>query len=239
MLLTGCATSSVEESSDLFLPTRPITETTGPARRQASLIPPSELIFLGVLTGLYEDGVRNDVVERMIRVDEVTGMPLSFVFACPACMPAFDALRAYQSRPGFYRSKLEADTFGPGLGRRLRERVLSEEGAVHRAAVQDLISRWVDAFVSRLEWGQGEHEALAKQLEEYRVKGTALLEQYQQGGSEIIRSAPDLPESTREYYRQAARVYADWVACPTCEGVQRSSGAMPLGRLPSEYGERR
>ena len=47
------------------------------------------LIFHAVLRGLYEDGVRDDVIARLTRTDAATGMPYSFVYACPcACLPS-------------------------------------------------------------------------------------------------------------------------------------------------------
>ncbi|MDP6518592.1 MAG: hypothetical protein QF411_01725 [Planctomycetota bacterium] len=77
--------------------------------------PTQRLIFHAVLRGLFEDGVRDDVIGRLTRTDQATGMPYSFVYACPVCMPAYNALRVYAQRPEFYGDKQGATTFGPGL----------------------------------------------------------------------------------------------------------------------------
>ena len=76
----------------------------------------TQLVFFAVLEGLYEDGVGTDDVDRILAVDPKTKQPRleeHFVYSCPLCMPAFDAMVLYRSRPNFYGRKDSSDNFGP------------------------------------------------------------------------------------------------------------------------------
>ncbi len=194
------------------------------------------LIFHAVLRGLYEDGVRDDVIARLTRTDAATGMPYSFVYACPVCMPAFNALRVYAARPAFYGDKMGATTFGPGLPGELRARLLSEDGPRHRAAIQEIIGGWLAKHIDAMKPTPEERTALDTELEELSEKGLAMLRSYLDGLPVNVLAEPGLPESTREYYRAAATVYADWESCPSCDGASEACDTtaptmgMPGGR---------
>ncbi|MBI3818234.1 MAG: hypothetical protein HY286_06045 [Planctomycetes bacterium] len=61
----------------------------------------SQFIFYAVLEGCYQDGLTTQAAESLVRLDAESGQPKNFIYACPICMPAFDALRVYKTRPKF------------------------------------------------------------------------------------------------------------------------------------------
>jgi hypothetical protein len=83
--------------------------------RQAALGDLPRSIFLAVLEGLYTDGVSNEVVDAILTRDSTSDRPQPFVYACPICMPAHDALQTYRARPASYGRNIRVDTFHPGL----------------------------------------------------------------------------------------------------------------------------
>ena len=63
------------------------------------------LVFFAALEGLYLDGVDTETAELLATVDEKSGAPRYFIYSCPLCMPALDAVRLYAGRPKFYGDK--------------------------------------------------------------------------------------------------------------------------------------
>lgn len=167
--------------------------------------PVSRFLFFAVLEGLYEDGVSNEIVERVTELDARTGWPKHFIYACPICMPAFDAFRSYRSRTAFYGRKWACDTFGEGLDKELARRLLDRDDLVLGNALQERIERWTARRIELLRLTDVERDALSHELAERRKRGTEFLRSYQANGS-----APQ---------------YAGMKSCPLCEGA---SGACPL-----------
>ena len=141
-----------------------------------------QLIFFAVLEGLYTDGVSNEVVDRLTELDEKANMPLHFIYSCPICMPALNALRVYQQRPRFFGDKAGRNTFGKGLSAEIQSRLLGENVG-KMAELQRCIERWVRVRLSTMRLRSEEQEQWTKLIEEARKKGQAALENFKKEGS--------------------------------------------------------
>jgi len=155
-------------------------------------------IFFAVLQGLYRDGVPNDLVDRIIRIDEQTRYPANFVWACPVCMPAYEAFRLYRGRPAF-NDKGQRDTFGPGLPKDQVEKLTAVDQAVSQLAIEELIQGWMDRRMDELRLTADERAEWRMEMEKRRKEGMTYLDMYKDqglGGS-----------------------YAGMKTCPVCEGA--------------------
>ncbi|MCE9594702.1 MAG: hypothetical protein K8S98_10965 [Planctomycetes bacterium] len=153
-----------------------------------SYVPPqlrpsyTEELFLAVLTGLYHDGVSNEVVTKLTALDPKSGWPRDFVYSCNICMPAFDAMRAYLARPGFYARKVAADTFGSGLPDEVERRLLSDDASVRRAAIRELVERWMRVHLESKRPTDAERAEWADEMAVRRKAALQLLELYKANG---------------------------------------------------------
>lgn len=138
----------------------------------------SQLIFLAVLEGLYRDGPSNDDIDLMIPPSKDGGLPRfndHFVYACPLCHPAYEALRLYRMRPRFYGLKGGADRFGPGLPPEVRAQLRSDDAELRRGAIQSLIEKWVSARLDLMRLSESERADITAQMEEGRKSGMEML----------------------------------------------------------------
>lgn len=159
--------------------------------------PYEEHIFFAVLEGLYHDGVSNEIVDRILAKDEVTGYPANFVWACPACMPAYNAFRVYRDRTTFQGEKIPRDRFGPGLAPEKAERLTAVDVPVAQVALEELISGWMDRRMESLRLTEDERSEWRNEMEGRRKLGMSFLAGYRNlGGS-----------------------YASMKTCPICEGA--------------------
>lgn len=158
-------------------------------------------IFHAVVEGLYHDGVRTTVVERLATIDIESGAPRYLVHGCPLCMPVLDGLRLYAVRPRFHSTKEGSDTFGAGLGEEMRARIASEDPKVVRDALQELVGRWIDTALDRRRLTASERAVWQSYISDLREKGNAMLDGYVRSDDEHLR-----------------RVYEGWRSCPVCEG---------------------
>lgn len=117
----------------------------------------SGLVFFGVLEGLYRDGVPNEAVDSILLCDPESGRYLHFVYGCPLCTPALDALRTYRNRAPFYARKAFRDTFGPGLAPETLERLASEDIQVRLSAIEELVRSWVSRRLEGMRFTPEEH----------------------------------------------------------------------------------
>lgn len=140
-------------------------------------------VFFAVLEGLYQDGVSSEDVDLVLREDPATGLAMHFVPGCPLCNPALDAFRVYRARPAFVSVKADADTFGCGLGERLRAALRSGEMAERLGAVQELIERWLRARLDAMRLTPAERSAYRNAIEDRSKKGMALLLERQGSGT--------------------------------------------------------
>jgi hypothetical protein len=139
-------------------------------------------IFFAVLEGLYTDGVQTEVVERIVEIDPESKYPANFVYACPICMPAYDAFAAYRARPGFIARKDNKTAFGDGLASEEVRALTSGPLADRHAAIQRLVQRWMDRYVDSRRFNDEERARWRQAMEERRKKGMATLVQYRAQG---------------------------------------------------------
>jgi len=156
-------------------------------------------VFFAVLEGLYEDGVSDEDVDRILRVDPATKAPRHFVPGCPLCNPALDAFRAYRSR-GDWHYKSGGNTFGPGLDESTRRALASEKLGDRFAAVQGLIQRWVSARVRLMRLTNAERKQWNLAIAEMARKGNEIL-----GSMRTFGTAGEL---------------GTMKACPICSGAE-------------------
>lgn len=139
-------------------------------------------IFGAVLAGLYRDGVANEVVDAVTAIDSKQNWPAHFVYACPICMPAFDAFRAYRARPGFFGDKMGRDTFGPGLPAAATAALCGDDPQALQRALQAMVQRWLEARQHELRLSPAERAEWADEMERRRLKGAEFLTVYKQQG---------------------------------------------------------
>ena len=107
-----------------------------------------KLIFYAVLEGLYEDGVAGEALELIIpdersMILEEAPEKTNFVYACPICMPTFDALCLYKARSPFYAQKgTKYNTYGPGLPEEVLKQLKSTPQD-RRDTIEKLINKWI------------------------------------------------------------------------------------------------
>jgi hypothetical protein len=169
----------------------------------------TQLVFFAVLEGLYEDGVSTEDVDRILAVDPKTKalrLEEHFVYGCPLCLPTFDAMVLYRSRPTFHGRKNSADTFGPGLEPALKKKLDSVQKADQLEAIQALVNRWVGRRLDSMRLTKDEREQWTAMIEEGRQKGMASLQAAQAGNR---------------------NEYLGWKGCAICDG---SAGACQATR---------
>ena len=155
-------------------------------------------IFFAVLEGLYRDGVPSDLVDRITAIDDQTHYPRNFVWACPVCMPAYEAFCVYRARPGFH-DKEHSDTFGPGLPKEQVERLAAVDLAVSQRAIEELIQNWMDRRMDELRLTADERTEWRNEMAKRRKLGMTYLEGYRNAG--------------------LGGSYAGMKTCPICEGA--------------------
>lgn len=140
----------------------------------------SRIIFFAVLQGLYEDGVSNEMVDCVIPPDE-NGKPqygTHFVYACPLCMPAFEALKIYRKREPFQGLKLGGDTLGKGLPMEVVQKLQSDDLNERLPAIQGLIEQWVRRHLDKLDLTDDERQRIAGQMEMGMKRGIVMLDRF-------------------------------------------------------------
>jgi hypothetical protein len=164
----------------------------------------SHEIFFAVLEGLYEDGVSSEAVDAITAKDPEHGYPANFVWACPVCMPAYEAMLTYRARPRFDFKKGPQD-FGPGLDEATMARLTTGEIAERQQAIMGLVERWLARRIEARRLTQVERDVWREEMAMRRKKGMSMLQSYQQQGMKGS--------------------YAKMKACPFCDGANK-----PLGR---------
>lgn len=151
----------------------------------------SQHVFFAVLEGLYEDGVSTEAVELLIGPPSLPPekrFARTFVYGCPLCHPAYEALVLYGVRGELYGQKRPVDTLGPGLAPSEMERLQSSDEAVRRDVAQELVARWVSRRLARLDLSEADRADLARQMEKSRAQGERLLKAEQARGGTGWRS---------------------------------------------------
>jgi hypothetical protein len=140
------------------------------------------------------------VVDALTTRDEETGWPHHFIYACPVCMPSWDAFAVYRQRPGFFSRKLPRDTWGPGLDEETRRGLLEGGRGQRMFVLRELVRRWIDARLDRQRLIPAEREAYAKRFERMRKEGLGFLRVYQAD-------------------EKLAHIYAGADFCPFCDAA--------------------
>ncbi|TAH39761.1 MAG: hypothetical protein EYC70_02945 [Planctomycetota bacterium] len=139
----------------------------------------SRTIFFAVLEGLYADGADNDTVDVILRLDPRNGYPELFVYACPICMPAYDAFRVYRQRAEFFNRKSRTDTFGAGLPADVRAQFTAPDRDTRWKALNVLVEGYVQERLAGMRLTEAEQREWRQRMEEGRKKGMSYLIQYQ------------------------------------------------------------
>lgn len=135
-------------------------------------------LFFAVLEGLYVDGVSNPVVDAILARGGERNEPTNFVWGCPICMPAYEALRLYRARPHFESFKGLSDTFGPGLDDGLTQRVTGADAGARMQAIEELVTRWTGRRMDALRLDEAERATWQREMEMLRKKGMSMLFDY-------------------------------------------------------------
>lgn len=176
-----------------------------PARAASALESDAQLlIFHAVLEGLYTDGVSNEVVDAITELDGEVQWPKHFIYACPICMPAFNAFRSYRVRPVFFGDKQQRTEFGPGLDAARKKALLSDDLKVRHLAIKDLVKGWVERRLKRDRLTEKELAQFERRYEEYAKKGLGYLQSYQQ--------------------TEGLNIYDHMEYCPLCVGATEAVG---------------
>jgi hypothetical protein len=105
-------------------------------------------------------------------------------------MPALHAFEAYREHPShFTGNKNPKSTFGPGLDPDLRKQLYSDKAEDRLTAINTLIQRWVKNRIAMQRLTPEERDALQKELEVMRKKGSGALEEFVRSG-QAGRMAP-------------------------------------------------
>ena len=133
------------------------------------------MIFFGVLEGLYRDGASNEAVDAILRQDDKGGY-IHFVYGCPICTPALDALLVYRKRAKFTPKKGPyVDTLGDGLPKATMKRLLGAEPKERLDAIHGLIAEWVGSRLRLMRLTEQEQRHWRQLLEVGRKRGMSLL----------------------------------------------------------------
>lgn len=179
----------------------------------------SRFIFHSVLEGLYEDGLSNEDVARILMKKEGQCY-FHFILACPICTAAIWALESYQNRPEqLYGIKQPASTFGPGLTAAQHEQLHSDDPAKRLAVINSLMRTWMERRMKSLRLTDQERAGLLGSLEKMRKEGMGQLASFRRLGH-----GPDLSVDI------AAPAYANLKECAVCNAAVGKPMKLPDGK---------
>jgi len=137
-------------------------------------------IYFATLEGLYETGLPDEVVDRILSIDPKLNLPISFLKGCPVCQPVHDAFAFYRLRPRMWGSERDfASSISPQ-----RLAALSDSDDLKRtAAIGELVSQIISQRVATMRWTSDERIAWNKAFERAAEEGEKQLRLLQaQGG---------------------------------------------------------
>ncbi len=147
------------------------------------------LVFFAVLEGLYVEGAASKDVEVILERRKMAGGLegfVNFVYGCPLCIPALNALTVYRQRAKFPNAKGATDTFGRGLAKDIRDGLHSAEPLVRLSTIQRLVDRWVHQRLESKRLTEAERAKYQVTLEEYRKKGAGMLANAEGTGNTVF-----------------------------------------------------
>lgn len=167
----------------------------------------SQMVFHAVLEGLFNDGVSQEHAALMFPSEEKFSE--HFVYSCPLCHPAVEALRIYKTHPHFEfdkpikwvdgRTPAYQDSFGKGLDAETIKRLESTDRSERTAVIQELIQRWVSRKLNSMRLTVDERQKWKTHLDALRERGMASLEHIKQ-------------------FEPANAALQARKACPACDG---------------------
>jgi hypothetical protein len=146
------------------------------AAKPPRFTPHHRTLFFAVFEGLYEDGLSNEDVDRILMPEQGTTQPMHFIYGCPICDPALDALRAYRARPKLHYKNLNNDSFGQGPDPAVSKALASDDFKTRFDAIQKLIQRWVSRRLDLMRLTAQERAQWALAIADMKKKGEAMLQ---------------------------------------------------------------
>lgn len=178
----------------------------------------SQMVFYAVLEGLFNAGVSKEHAALIFASDDKFSE--HFVYSCPLCHPAVEAIRLYKAHSHFEFKKplrwgedhvpVFPRTFGKGLEEATAKRLESKDGNERIAVIQELIQNWVSQKLNSMRLTADERAQWTAHLEGLRKRGMASLEHMQR------QSPGNLALKERK-------------TCPACDG---SVGACTIAAVP-------
>ncbi len=146
-------------------------------------------VFFAVLEGLFRDGVGKEDVEAILRRASPDARYDHFIYACPICTAAVQALELYRSRPRqLYSLKSSQDTFGTGLDGKISQGLHALEAKTRLMTIHQLLRRWIGARLETVQGGEKDH--LLTELKAGREEGMKYLKKWQSSPEDLARYAP-------------------------------------------------
>src|SRR6185503_13812885 len=99
--LRGCVLGLKEEDPmkiRLLLALAPILLAAPSPQQRVRTVEGDHWIFFAVLEGLFADAPSEEIVKKVLELDDKTGRYANFVYACGICNPTVEAFRAYRLR---------------------------------------------------------------------------------------------------------------------------------------------
>jgi hypothetical protein len=152
------AVIDVPEKPATLLPRfKPTAAPVRPARADAPKSPdPKDFITAALTTGLTEDGIPPAFVAQIAKRDD-------FIGKCSICGPTQQALLAYGKL-----DKKPVAKEGKGLTEELVKRLQSDDNETRRAALREMVRRYVEFEFARRDLSEAQKEGLQKKLDEMR-----------------------------------------------------------------------
>ncbi len=142
-----------------------------------------EFLFFAVLEGLFEQGLPDNTVDRLLQRDAMSGQPFLFVYGCPICHPTYDALRLYRSRQPMWGDKRESRDFASKVEPALLKRLNADDPTTRAEAFGELVEQFVAARIATSRFTPAELKTWRTKLDEGKQRGEEQLKQYQAQGN--------------------------------------------------------
>ena len=154
-----------------------------------------QLVYFGVLEGLFRDGVKTKEVDLILSRKDEGAHYDHFIYACPICMAVIHALEFYRDRPRFYGIKdfappAQFKTFGPGLAEEVVANLGDDDAGVRLRAIHQLVSGWVNTRLKSLDLSDDQREKLQVELKAGRDRGMEMLRGFQKDPNDMAFYAP-------------------------------------------------
>lgn len=140
----------------------------------------NRFIFFAVLEGLYEDGVPEATVTRILERRANEGFYVHFVYACPICGPTVDAFRAYSRRQDFHYGWKQPDSayLGGPLPPDLLQALENPDVSTFRNGLERLVQRFLNRRMDLLRFTPDDRKSVHAAMQTGRKQGMAGLPKF-------------------------------------------------------------